>query len=669
MSTDTTLFYDMTVVITEICASPTNPRKTFDDADMQTLIGSVQKHGVLQPVLLRPWPDAYQYQGAAKPRYELVAGERRWRAAKAAGLPYIPARVRELTDQEVLEIQIIENLQRAELHPLEEAEGYELMLQSYGYTADTLAEKIGKSKAYVYARMKLTALCHTARKAFREGKLNPSTALLVARIPSTKLQEQALAEITEVSHWQPEGMSVREAADHIQEHFMLHLKNAPFPPEDVELVSKAGPCSLCPKRTGNAPADLFDDVKSADVCTDTECFAKKKAAHIERVAKAAKESGKTVITGAAAEKIIPYGYTHNMTGGHVSLDERCFEGNAGGKTYRELLGDNIPEVILVENSKDGTLVETVKKSQMAEAFKAAGIQTYKEKQAAENKKRDAKADIERAYRQRLHANIRTELLNTMSDAGGLPRADVEVIATSMFQRWWHDAKCRIVKLWGAATSTDKDIEAFEQRIPSLTDAELFLLLTDLALESETAVEHYNIDRQPEKLLAAAERYGIDPAEIRKEVAAEAREKAKPPTQAARAAKSDARGKSAKTPAPEAVTEAPKPAAEEIKVGDRVRMNGGDEGTVEKIRGKKLEVAIEKNGVRVTRTIPATYVEKLPPATQAAQAEEQTATETVVVPKEIWPFPTTGFEKNRKAAASAAKGDIEKNAKPSAEVTA
>lgn len=95
-------------------------------------------------------------------------------------------------------------------------------------------------------------------------------------------------------------------------------------------------------------------------------------------------------------------------------------------------------------------------------------------------------------------------------------------------------------------------------------------------------------------------------------------------------------------------------------------------TVEKIRGKKLEVAIEKNGVRVTRTIPATYVEKLPPATQAAQAEEQTAKATIVVPKSEWPFPTGSKPKGETVAAGAEwpkKGDIEKNAKPSAEVTA
>lgn len=136
--------------------SPTNPRKTFATDDMAEMIDSVKRHGILQPVLVRPWPNCYDAGEGQFPAYELVAGERRYRAAKGAGLESIPALVRDLSDHEVLEIQIIENLQRKGLHPLEEAESYELMIRDHGYTADQLriANQIDQSSAPVGANAK-----------------------------------------------------------------------------------------------------------------------------------------------------------------------------------------------------------------------------------------------------------------------------------------------------------------------------------------------------------------------------------------------------------------------------------------------------------------------------------------------------------------------------------
>ncbi len=120
---DTDLRRITTALVSRIAPSPTNPRKHFDDAALAELTASVLQHGVLQPILLRPWPADYAYQGS-RPTFEIVAGERRWRAAKAANEAWINVVVRDLSTREVLEMQIVENLQRADLHPLEEAEGY-----------------------------------------------------------------------------------------------------------------------------------------------------------------------------------------------------------------------------------------------------------------------------------------------------------------------------------------------------------------------------------------------------------------------------------------------------------------------------------------------------------------------------------------------------------------
>src|SRR6266849_4032120 len=142
------------IPLENIRESKTNPRGYFDQAKLAELAENIRQHGVLQPILVRPLPE-----GAAG-TYELVAGTRRYRASKLAGRESIPASVRELTDAQCLELQLIENLQRADVHELDEARGYAALmhLQPETYTVEVLAEKIGRSEKYVYARLRLTHL-------------------------------------------------------------------------------------------------------------------------------------------------------------------------------------------------------------------------------------------------------------------------------------------------------------------------------------------------------------------------------------------------------------------------------------------------------------------------------------------------------------------------------
>jgi len=177
-----------------IAPSPTNPRKTFDKETLAELTDSVRRHGVLQPVLVRPWSGAKPrgWNGDATPLYELVSGERRLKAAKAAGLEEIPGLVRELHDDEVLEIQLIENLQRNDLHPLEEAAGYR-QLMAAKYDAARIAERIGRSVKYVYDRVKLLNLTKAAQQAFTGGEFSAGHAVILARL-SPEDQERAMAD-------------------------------------------------------------------------------------------------------------------------------------------------------------------------------------------------------------------------------------------------------------------------------------------------------------------------------------------------------------------------------------------------------------------------------------------------------------------------------------------
>lgn len=169
------------VPLDRIIPSKTNPRHTFDLAKLAELTESVRRHGVLQPVLVRP-----KGQG-----FELVAGERRYRAAKAAGLAEIPASVRDLSDVAVLELQVIENLQREDIHPLEEAQGYRRLLETKEYTVARIAERIGRSAVYVYDRVKLLQLTKEAQTLFMDGKISAGHAVILARLKPSD-QKRAL---------------------------------------------------------------------------------------------------------------------------------------------------------------------------------------------------------------------------------------------------------------------------------------------------------------------------------------------------------------------------------------------------------------------------------------------------------------------------------------------
>lgn len=340
-------------------------RAHFDKVALAELADSIKTHGVLVPVIAR----------AVNGHFELVAGERRYLAAKKAGLTAITVNVRTLTDEQVLQIQLIENLQREGLHPLAEAEGYE-ELQGYGHSAEEIADKIGKSKGYVYSRLKLCGLAKLSRTAFYEGKLTASTALLLARIPIEALQLEALKAITSRSYGADEVMPFRDAARHIRETYMTNLSDAGFPTEDATLVAAAGACGACPKRTGNQ-AELFDDVKSGNVCTDPVCFKDKRQAHAVRAIAQAKESGQEVIVGSAAKKIIPW--QHSLANGYSKLTDVCYD-DKKHRTYAQLLGKDFKPT-LVQNPETGALVKIVTPADAKRARSENGIKSLYDRPA------------------------------------------------------------------------------------------------------------------------------------------------------------------------------------------------------------------------------------------------------------------------------------------------
>jgi ParB family chromosome partitioning protein len=259
--------------------STTNPRRIFDDAGLKELAESIRTHGILSPLLVRPLNEH---------GFEIVAGARRYRAAQLADLDSAPVRIVILTDAEALEAQLIENLQRKDVHPLEEAQGFRalLNLEEPKYSIEQIATRTGKSPAYVAQRLKLTELAPVVVEAFSREEIGVGHALLLARLQPGQ-QEQALAACFK-EDWSAGGqkskrilLPVRSLQFWIESNILLILKLAPFDKRDAELVPTAGSCIDCPERTGHNKL-LFSDLGKLDACTAPSCYQAKVDAHVAK---------------------------------------------------------------------------------------------------------------------------------------------------------------------------------------------------------------------------------------------------------------------------------------------------------------------------------------------------------------------------------------------------
>ncbi|MFZ5440430.1 MAG: ParB/RepB/Spo0J family partition protein [Myxococcota bacterium] len=308
-----------TLPLEQLRESPTNPRKAFNG--MEELTASVRKLGVMQPLMARP------VEGG----FEIVFGHRRFRAAQAAGLESVPVDVRELTDVQVLEAQLVENVQRADIHPLEEAEAYQRLIDTAGYTAEQLAAKVGRSRGWIYQRLKLLALGPEARKAFEEGRIALSVAIPLARVPTHKLQAKAVERILGGA----EEWSARNAIEWLQNEFCVSLTKAPFDRKDDMLVEGAPACTACPKRSGCGTPGLFDDLKGQDICTDTTCYQAKTRATWEARAERYARQGAEVLTPSEAKKLFRDGALQHGTA-YVAADQPINE-DKQRRTWSDIL--------------------------------------------------------------------------------------------------------------------------------------------------------------------------------------------------------------------------------------------------------------------------------------------------------------------------------------------
>ena len=172
------------------------PRQDFDEEELQALADSIEEHGIIQPLTVRQLDSGY---------YQIIAGERRWRAARIAGLDEVPVVVMEADDRKAMELALIENLQRQDLNAVEEALGYQSLMEDYGLTQDEAAKRVGKSRPAVANSLRLLGLCPEVLDKLRKGELTAGHARAILMLKSEKKQQEAAQKIIAL------GLSVRQA--------------------------------------------------------------------------------------------------------------------------------------------------------------------------------------------------------------------------------------------------------------------------------------------------------------------------------------------------------------------------------------------------------------------------------------------------------------------------
>lgn len=539
--------------------SPFNPRRTFQETGLRELAVDIAQVDVHTPLTVRRrFPNPLFPEYDPQDGYEIVFGHRRSRAAKIArdelaGKPDVLCRVRELTDEQAKRLQLSENLQREDVHPIEEAEGFDALMRDHGVSADELAEQTGKSRSYVYGRLKLLQACKQIRDACLAGDIGSEVALLIARLRTDKLQEKALGYIKGKFIDLEDGGSdsCRAVQRLLNERFTLELDKAMFDPADDTLVPLAGACTTCPKRSGNAPE--FSDVanpdmskgkhgyrrhelahEGEDVCTDPDCFDAKKRAHLKRAADAMTASGKVVVDGNKARQAIDA--QGNVKGAYIALKDVKAEVARIKKERKTLAGlPVVIETVTIQDPRTGKTVEAVKREDLKASGgkvtepKLSGNAQWERQRQIDKERRDA--DIEKA---KAETKVRLAILDrTLAAMVGQPRTTVEMlwIAQAAFAGCDYGSSNALAERHGLKSSAE-----LKKVLGQWTPDRLALFAIESVLIDQAMVDHYELkSKKAENLLHAAEHYGVDAEAVRAELQSPA-QPASTPSTAARAKK-------------------------------------------------------------------------------------------------------------------------------------
>jgi len=374
-----------TIPISSLYESSENSRHVFDDHKLQELAQSIQAQGIKVRLIVRQGEEG---------KFEIVAGARRFRAAQLAGQSEVPCEIREYTDAEARDTRLIENLQRADLTPLEEAESYQQRLAAAieggkPLTASELAQRIGKNEKYVRFRLRLSDAIPPVKEALHKEKITLGHALEIVRFaPDVQAN---LLRVCFTDRWnqkRPEAASVSELRRFIEEAILLDLKKAAFDTDNATLIPEAGACTDCPKRTGNDRM-LFNDVKKGDICSDPGCFGRK----LERAVDVRIE-----MLEAKGKKVVRISSSYNRT---PSLPKDALTTGQYDRIANEKTCDDTAFGVLVDGSEKGRQIRVCTNAKCAVHGFAAG----QARGSAQDKEKRAKARAEGLTRWRIFQAI------------------------------------------------------------------------------------------------------------------------------------------------------------------------------------------------------------------------------------------------------------------------
>jgi ParB/RepB/Spo0J family partition protein len=492
--------------IGDIHESPLNPRQYYPEGPLNELAESMRASGfrVWQPIIGRPWPGG---------GCEIGAGHRRRRAALRAGLFYAPCIVREMTDEEFLDLLNFDNAGREDVHPLHEAAGWQRLIDTGKWSVQSIAARRGKSQEYVYKRLKVASMIEPAKVAYLDGKITLGHAELIARCPERD-QPRALA-ACEVPEWNPgaERISTRELAAWIKKNLQLDLAKAPFPLASAELLPSAGSCDACPHRVGNLPDfNPLEDIASA--CMQPACYEQKIAAHIEaEKLRLQSELGYLICVSErnnpTMQGALPHSEWHRVpmhSDGKGAKTALMIDGSLAGHTLQVLIRERLPIEAPPEpkptapapsaSSPDPKLAEQQKREREREA---ARLKALEAKQKREREEAERKLACE--------ASVRQKLLKAILDKVTWPPS--------------RDGLIRLLEDWigEMAAALDEIVEGQGVRIrgesnwPKVSDQQLARLVAIVAVCDDFT--DFNLRHSAKGLDAAAKRHGVDSGSVRK----------------------------------------------------------------------------------------------------------------------------------------------------------
>jgi ParB/RepB/Spo0J family partition protein len=458
--------------ITAIFESADNPRKTYCEVALRELADTIEQVGIQQPIKVRVMPlmgDDSHFT------YEIIFGHRRYRAAKLAGLEFVPCLVVDMDDETAAKVRLIENIQRDDVTPIEEAESIKRMMKQFGMTADQVGAQLGMKRTTVYNKLKLLDLSEVPRKACLEGIIGPELAARIARHPKS-LQAKALERIlVPVTDTRPgfEGKTRKVAMPNAQAlpilktNFIKSLAQASWPLDATHLQAPA--CTQC-DNCSDVNEFIREDIGAGN-CTDMDCFAAKGKSWIDFLVEDAKAQGKRVFEGKEALDICPSGYTFSLNGWeavanieadkpghdgkHLSFEELCEAATKAGATPpepamlvlppdRQRTGSANRITWIVKDTEVNALIDIVEKAYASEHPQE---QAEGETQGQDEGEDQGPAKLPASLRERQAALRDTRPPHVIAALGQWPRISAEIAeAIKQTERTTDDVRLIVLTL-------------------------------------------------------------------------------------------------------------------------------------------------------------------------------------------------------------------------------